>query len=1249
MPLPESESISVESLADEYLDRLRRGENPSVDEYAARFPDLARDIREFFPALKLVERFKPDRRDDLAAMRPAGEFGPLSQVAVPARLGDYHILREVARGGMGVVYEAVQESLGRPVALKVLPPHALTDARQRKRFQREARAAAKLHHTNIVPVFGVGEADGVHYYAMQFINGLGLDKVLEELRRFRAEGARPVLNDAPREPAAAVPETESVRGIERDSRGGPSVTALYVAQSLVSGGFALDRRHSGEDAESGDSGSDGFTVGPQPANESGKPSPHSPPEPADPADAPARHHDTGVGKLSDTAVYALPGRDETATGSGTLTTYWQSVARIGVQVGEALQYAHDHGVLHRDIKPSNLLLDSRGTVWVTDFGLAKADDHDDLTRTGDVIGTLRYMAPELFTGKSDARSDVYSLGLTLYELLALRPAFDETNRHTLIRQVMHESPARLRTLDRTVPRDLEIVVHKAIDRDPSSRYQTAEELADDLQRFLGDEPIRARRISYAARFRRWCKRNKAVASLTLTIAVFLVATMVSLSFATAMFSNLAGRNEKLADENATALKDAKQRLFDSSVAEAQSSRWSRRPGQRLNAMAAIERASQLIEPLGLGEPARAALRDEAIAAISLADVKRVVTWDGPPHAGWQIEFSPDLSLYSFNDRKQRVVRVHSTADPRITLAVLPYAKHYEKCHFSPDNRYLVKIGYRPAHVTVWNLTTRKATLNLTLPGIYVCADISSDGRLLAVGQHDETVSVFDLHSGKLIARHRLPKTSQHIRRVKFSPDGKRIAVGRPNTGIIEVLDVATGKAEFKLRLVSNRQLWSIAWDPRGRWLAAGSWKEINLWDLRQTKRVPILIPGHESAVDVLQFHPNGDLLASHSWDGTARVWEAVTGFQLMQLEERFERFSRDGRRMATHRGLELCLWDVTLPLGSRWIYSNEPTLVVALERENRLLALGFHDGVRLYDLKRDEQIAALPIGQTYGLLFHPLDRGLVTSTSRGVEFWPIETRRQSLRIGPPKSLNSAFRASWSVGMSDDGGTVIAQAANQDTAVLVKREETKQRTFRLKWPSLNRIALSPDGNWAAGGNWGGENVVLWNARTGARVRELISKGNAWAFFSPDSRWVATNSGEAVRFWDVGSWTLRYTFPAYSDVHSPVAFTRDSRVAAIGRRGLGLHLVDLSNGTLLAMLATNQRRPHFNSMCFSSDGGTLVVARGDAGVSVWDLRTIRRRLKAMDLDWNQPAIPEEPITKPLEPLNVEVDLGLPAKSK
>jgi hypothetical protein len=325
--------VLLNRLAEEFAQRYRRGERPSLQEYVDRYPELADDIRDLFPALAEMEQVREDR----GAVKEPLASGPLPPLE---RLGDFRIIREIGRGGMGVVYEAEQVSLGRRVALKVLP-HQLPGAPAKPRFEREAKAAAKPHHTNIVPVFGVGEHDGLSYYVMQFIQGLGLDEVLRELKRLQP-GARGEI------------------GEPRASRN--DVAAADVARSLITGQFAPG---AAADATV-DHAPDGF----------------------------ADRNSPEARRLADTSLQSASSAVLPGAGPGkNQATYWQSVARIGVQVADALEHAHKQGILHRDVKPSNLLLDCQGTVWVTDFGLAKADDQQNLTHTGDVLGTLRYMPP----------------------------------------------------------------------------------------------------------------------------------------------------------------------------------------------------------------------------------------------------------------------------------------------------------------------------------------------------------------------------------------------------------------------------------------------------------------------------------------------------------------------------------------------------------------------------------------------------------------------------------------------------------------------------------------------------------------------------------------------------------------------------------------------------------------------------------------------------------------------------------------
>ncbi len=353
---------TIEQLAEEFLQRYRRGERPALAEYTGRHPALAEEIREVFAALVLVEAAGPPPKGP-----PAAYSGRITADGKsPQRLGDYRILREVGRGGMGVVYEAVQEALGRHVALKVLPYEAAADLTCLKRFTREARAAARLHHTNIAPVYDIGEHQGVHYYAMQFIQGQGLDDVLVELRRMQPgkEHLSPTYN-----------------------------LTQCLAAAVRSGRFAAP-----------------------PAEKEGGAAPAAVATPDVAAPLNGAVDPFADGNASAVSSFVLNGHSDLTT--ETHAQYYRSVAHLGLQVAEALAYSHSQKILHRDIKPSNLLLDLHGTVWVTDFGLAK-EEGDDLTHVGDVVGTLRYMPPERFNGISDARGDLYSLGLTLYELLTL--------------------------------------------------------------------------------------------------------------------------------------------------------------------------------------------------------------------------------------------------------------------------------------------------------------------------------------------------------------------------------------------------------------------------------------------------------------------------------------------------------------------------------------------------------------------------------------------------------------------------------------------------------------------------------------------------------------------------------------------------------------------------------------------------------------------------------------------------------------
>jgi len=424
---------------DDYLAEVEAGRPVDVEAWVGLHPVIADRLRACLKGLHLVEEV-------------AGAIGPVgtgkAATGAGPQLGDFQILRTLGRGGMGVVFEAVQHSLGRHVALKVLPFGAAFDPRHLARFRVESQAAAQLHHTHIVPVYSVGCERGVHYYAMQLIDGSTLAEIIANLRQTQSLEHRPTASASGAAPAG----TDQAR-----DRG----------------------REAGSPDGSPGPGSDG--------------------------------HARGWTALSSMS---------TRTGA-----YFREIARLGLHAAEALEHAHQNGVLHRDVKPSNLMVDSRGHLWVTDFGLARFQGEGSLTQTGDLLGTLRYMSPEQSLANSsvvDQRTDVYSLGATLYELLTLQPAFEGSDRQELLRRIAREEPRRPRGLNPVIPADLETIVLKAMAKEPVSRYATAAALAEDLRRFLEDQPILARRPGPIERLARLARRHVRVVMAVLPLLVVMV-------------------------------------------------------------------------------------------------------------------------------------------------------------------------------------------------------------------------------------------------------------------------------------------------------------------------------------------------------------------------------------------------------------------------------------------------------------------------------------------------------------------------------------------------------------------------------------------------------------------------------------------------------------------------------------------------------------------------------------------------------
>jgi len=456
-----TESLVAEA-TDAFLEQVQNGQQPALEEYARRYPQIAEILRELLPAVSLMHHSSTGSAvavsANLSAIGPGVPgFGAGRSGESLGSLGDFRLVQEIGRGGMGIVYEARQISLSRRVALKVLPFAAALDPKQLERFKHEAQAAAQLHHTHIVPVYAVGCERGVYYYAMQFIEGQSLSQLIRQMRE------------------------RAGRDVEKAN---PTKTARF------------------------ESAASEFTAPAAAMTE----------QPAAPA--------------SDTTVAA---RAENSTlHSIESPAHFRTVANLGVQAAEALEHAHTLGVVHRDIKPGNLLLDAAGNLWVADFGLARCQTDAGLTMTGDFVGTLRYMSPEQAQarrGVVDHRTDIYALGATLYELLTLEPVLAGNDRHELLHQISFEEPIAPRLFNEAIPVDLETIVLKATSKAVDDRYATAQDLADDLRRFLEDKPILAKPPTLLEKAGRWSRRHR---TAVLSAVALLLVAVVGLATATAL-------------------------------------------------------------------------------------------------------------------------------------------------------------------------------------------------------------------------------------------------------------------------------------------------------------------------------------------------------------------------------------------------------------------------------------------------------------------------------------------------------------------------------------------------------------------------------------------------------------------------------------------------------------------------------------------------------------------------------------------
>jgi len=1092
-----------------YVDALEKGLQPDPKEFITQYPEFAADLEEYFAGLRQL--------DQLAA-----PLRGLVSAPVARQLGDFRLLREVGRGGMGIVYEAEQISLGRRVALKVLSFAAVLDSKHLRRFQNEAQAAAHLHHHNIVPVYAIGCERGVHYFAMQFIEGQALDGVLREMR----------------ERETTPPGLEAGAKRASDARGGP-IPASTAETTQVRALLSTERSQ---------------------------------------------------------------GKSE----------YFRMVARWVIQAAEALEHAHQQGIIHRDVKPANLIVDDSGHLWMTDFGLAHYQTDLGLTMTGDLVGTLRYMSPEQALAKRgivDHRTDIYSLGVTLYELLTLQPAIPGEDRQELLRQIAFADPRPPSRLRKGISADLETIVLKAIAKEAEGRYSTARELADDLQRFLADRPVLAKRPTLAHRLRKWLGRHKA---MTAGVITMLLLATVCLTISTVLIWRREEQTRRALGESQISQHEAEEQSMLAEQRERLARRYLYAADLNLAYQAwdgqQVARALRLLER-HRPEPGQEDLRSfEWYHLLSVASQGRYLTFRGQSKSVVALAFSPyGKQVISAGEDGEAWLWDTASGQGRVLIRTDP-AK-IQAVAFAADPQTVV-LGLENGRIILWDFfkDRERAVIRANQPPFKGLA-LTPDGKKLAVGSAGQ-VELWDIAATKLLAFLRDPATEIYsVYSVALSPDGQNVASGGSD-GRVRLWKAPFGGPPTVLGR-HRAYVMDVSFSPNGRKLASacddGS---LMLWDLasRQGVQAKNL---HTGSAHSVTFFPDSERLVSCGEDGTVQIWQIGEAERIVRgcsQEIYVVSVSGDGKTLATGQADgTISLWR-TADMSAEKDILAQGQLVnsIALSRDNRMLATagvskGGGSQVKLWEVARSKEAGSWQASRKplHGLCFSPDGQVLACAGDEGiVQLWDLATHRLTATFpGHPGGT-------WCAAFSPEGQT-LATAGYGDNLVKLWKVATGQCFGELRGHAQRvwSVAFSPDGRKVASGSRD-STAKIWDLAD-LQHPTTLSGHKAWVWavaFSPDGHLLATASQDrTIGLWDTTTGQQRTSLQGHTTFVRAVAFFPDGRTLATGSDDQSIKLWDLDTCQERATLRGHSRP--VSSLAVSSDGRLLISGSWDGTVRLW----------------------------------------------